>query len=419
MPHFRNFLQNRDFSFLWIAQVISQFGDRLDQMALIALVFKMSPGSTLGLAKLFAITILPVFLIGPIAGIYVDRWDRRRTMYISDFLRAILIFLIPTFFINGKSKAPIYIVVFLSFCLSRFFVPAKMSIIPDLVAKEDLLMANSLVNITGMVAAAVGLGIGGVIVEIIGVKGGFYIDALTFLISAILIFFVSVRKIPPVKPKQVIQMGKEIAEVIKRSLCDEIKEMLRFLKKEQHIGYILNFLFFLWALLGSSYVVAIVFIQKVFSSAVKDLGLLSISLGMGLLFGSLMYGKFGKIISYLKAIYISLILSGIVLITFCVMSKNYADFMLSAVLSFILGLVLSPIMIAANTIIHELTQSDMRGRIFSSLEIILHLAFLIFMFVASFLADRIGSYYILVGIGVILVTGGIFEFIRKKDVNFI
>ena len=417
MARFRNFLRNKNFSFLWIAQIISQFGDRLDQMALVALVFKMTPGSTLGLAKLISITILPVFLIGPIAGIYVDRWDRRRTMYISDFARAILIFLIPTCFMQGKNLVPVYIIVFLAFCLSRFFIPAKMSIIPDLVNKDDLLMANSLVNITGMVAAAVGLGIGGVVVEIIGVKGGFYVDALTFLISGALILFVSTKTITKVKPREVIQVGREIAEVIRKSVSDEIKEVLRFLRKEQSLGYILHLLFFLWALLGSAYVVIIVFIQNVFSSAVKDLGLLAICLGMGLFSGSLMYGKFGKIISYLKAIYISLILSGIILITFCVMTRNYADFLLSAVLSFILGLVISPIMIASNTIIHELTQSHMRGKIFSGIEIIMHLAFLIFMFFTSFLAEKIGPYPILLSIGIILIGSGIFEFIRNRHVK--
>ena len=91
MSHFREMLKNRNFFLLWIGQIISQFGERLNQMALIALVFKRAPGSTFELAKLMAITIIPVFLIGPIAGIYVDRWNRRRTMFICDLIRSALI----------------------------------------------------------------------------------------------------------------------------------------------------------------------------------------------------------------------------------------------------------------------------------------------------------------------------------------
>lgn len=120
MLHFRNIITNRNFLLLWVGQIISQFGDRLNQMALIALVFKRAPGSTFELAKLMTLTIIPVFLIGPIAGVYVDRWDRRRTMFVCDLIRAVLVFLIPFYFLQFHSLLLVYVVVFLAFCLSRF-----------------------------------------------------------------------------------------------------------------------------------------------------------------------------------------------------------------------------------------------------------------------------------------------------------
>ena len=95
MARFRNIVKNRNFSLLWVGQTISQFGDRLNQMALIALVYRYAPGSSMQMAKIMAFTIIPVFLIGPIAGVYVDRWDRRRTMVVCDILRGLLVLLIP------------------------------------------------------------------------------------------------------------------------------------------------------------------------------------------------------------------------------------------------------------------------------------------------------------------------------------
>jgi len=80
MARFRHIVRNRNFSLLWFSQIVSQFGDRLNQMALLALIYRFAPGSTIQIAKLMAFTIIPVFLIGPMAGVYVDRWDRRRTM---------------------------------------------------------------------------------------------------------------------------------------------------------------------------------------------------------------------------------------------------------------------------------------------------------------------------------------------------
>ena len=156
---FRKSFQNRSFFAFWLAQLISQFGDRINQMALVGLVAgrQFGAASTMELAKLLAFTIIPVFIVGPIAGVYVDRWDRKKTLFFCDLLRGILILTIPFIFIAQHSMIPIYIVVFLAFCLSRFYVPAKMSIIPELVSQENLHMANSLATVTGMIAFVAGV----------------------------------------------------------------------------------------------------------------------------------------------------------------------------------------------------------------------------------------------------------------------
>jgi len=415
MSRFRKIIKNRNFFLLWIGQIVSQFGDRLNQMALIAFIFKRAPGSTFELAKLMALTIIPVFLIGPIAGIYVDRWDRRRTMFVCDLVRALLVCLIPLFLINIKSLLPLYLIVFLIFCISRFFVPAKMSIIPDLVAKEDLLIANSLVNTTGMIAAAMGFGIGGIIVEILGVKGGFYLDALTFLISGTLIFFVSTNKGLIVNPNEMLKVGKEIVEVIRASVLEEFKGVFGFLAKQDKIKEILNILFVLWAALGSVYVVVIVFIQGVFTSVVKDLGILAVFLGVGLFIGSLIYGRLGKKFSYLKVIFVSLIFAGLMLAVFTITSYRFMDFKLAATLAFALGMSVSPIMVASNTLIHELTDTNMRGKVFTALEIVVHFAFLAFMFISSGLAEYFGQFAVLITVGIFVITVGIIGVFKKSD----
>ena len=107
MAKFREVLKNRNFFLLWSGQIISQLGDRLGQMALIAFVYLRAPGSTLQIAKILSFTIIPVFLIGPLAGVYVDRWDRRKTMYICDFIRSLLVLTIPLFLFYIKNLARI------------------------------------------------------------------------------------------------------------------------------------------------------------------------------------------------------------------------------------------------------------------------------------------------------------------------
>lgn len=418
MARFREVLKNRNFFFLWLGQIISQIGDRLGQMALIAFVYFKAPGSTVEIAKILSFTIIPVFLIGPIAGVYVDRWDRRQTMYSCDFLRAVLMLTIPLFLFYTKYMSPIYLIIFVAFSIGRFFIPAKLSIIPDLVENKDLLIANSLVNITGMIAAILGFGISGILVEWWGARSGFYLDALSFFVSGALIFLIS-KKSGASSAIDFREVGKEIVEVIRKSVLAEIKDGILYFIQKKDIRFTAWLTFILWSALGAVYVVLIVFVQKTLHSATKDLGLLIMFLGIGLFLGSLIYGRFGQRISHYKIIFLSLVLSGIMLIVFALVIERYPDFFSAAALSFLLGLLVSPIMIASNTIIHNASDNEMRGKIFSSMEIIMHLGFLLFMFISSILADKFSHVLILVIVGVIFSCLGIINFIYHRKIPWL
>ncbi len=379
-------------------------------MALIALVYSRCEGSTIGIAKILSFTIIPVFLIGPVAGVYIDRWDKRRTMYICDFLRAALVLCIPLFLIN-KNFAWIYLIIFIIFSIGRFFVPAKLAILPELVEKDDLLIANSLINTTGMIAAVLGFGISGIIVERLKAAGGFYLDSLSFLISGVLIFLIAKKFSAAMSLRKV---SKEIAEVIRKSVVQEIKEGMLYFVNHKDIRLTAGIMFFLWSALGAVYVVIIAFVQKTLHSATKDLGLLIMFLGIGLFIGSLIYGRFGQRISQYKVIFASLVLSGVMLIIFAVALHSYPYFISAAALSLSLGIFISPIMIASNTIIHKVSDNAMMGKVFSSLEIVMHLAFLIFMFVSSFLAERWGNFTILVIVGCLFSLLGMMNLIFRR-----
>jgi MFS family permease len=409
-------LRNRNFFFLWLGQIISQLGDRLGQMALIGFVYLKAPGSAIEIAKILSFTIIPVFLIGPLAGVYVDRWDRRRTMYACDLSRAALVLTIPLFLFYTKYMSPIYLIIFVVFCIGRFFVPAKLSIIPELVDKKDLLIANSLVHITGMIAAILGFGISGVLVEWWGAERGFYLDALSFLVSGALIFLITKKSGASMDLKKV---SKEIVEVIKKSVLQEIKDGILYFIHNKDIRFTAGVTFILWSALGAIYVVLIVFVQKTLHSATKDIGLLVMFLGIGLFLGSLIYGRFGQRLSHYKTIFSSLVLSGIMLVIFALTIHRYPYFLIAALLSFLLGLLVSPIMIASNTIIHNVSDNEMRGKIFSSMEIVMHLGFLLFMFISGLLAERFSHTLILVIVGCLFSVLGIVNFIYHRKMPWL
>jgi len=399
-----------------MGQIISQLGDRLGQMALIAFVYMRAPGSTLQIAKILSFTIIPVFLIGPLAGVYVDRWDRRRTMFTCDFLRSLLVLTIPLFLLYTKSLGPVYLIIFIVFSIGRFFVPAKLSIIPDLVDKKDLLIANSLVNTTGMIAAVLGFGASGVLVEWLGAKKGFYLNSLTFLVSGMFIFLISKKFSVAMDFKKI---GQEIMEVISKSVFQEIKEGMSYFIRKKEIRFTAGIIFALWSALGAVYVVVIVFVQNTLHSTTKDLGFLVMFLGIGLFLGSLVYGRFGQRIAHYKVIFISLVLSGIMLAIFALGIYNYPNFAMAALLALCLGLIIAPIMIASNTIIHNVSDNDMLGKIFSSFEIVMHLGFILFMFISSMLAERFSHLLILVIVGCLLSLLGAVNLVFNRKIKWL
>ena len=417
MSKFHEVLKNRNFFFLWLGQIISQLGDRFGQMAIIGYISIGAPGSGMQLAKLLSFTILPVFIIGPVAGVYVDRWDRRRMMFISDLLRAMLVMVIPLFLLTKKSMPLVYFLIFLVFSIGRFFVPAKLSIIPELVKKEDLLIANSLVNITGMIAAIGGFALGGLIVQYWGVKGGFYLDGVSFFVSSALIFFIGPKQFSKIR---IVQMGREIVEAIRKSVIQEVKEGLTYFIRKKEVGFTGLIMFLLGAAGGSAYVVGIVFIQQILHRTVTlGLGFLIMFLGIGLFLGALVYGRFGQRVSHFKMIFLSLFFSGLMLIIFVLTLVRYPYFSIAAVLSFILGLFVAPIIIAANTIVHNASTEEMMGKTFSSLEIAMHLGFFLFMFISSFLAEKISSVSVLTMVGFSFSLIGILGFFIKQKVRWL
>ena len=418
MPHLIENLKNKNFFFLWLAQIISQFGDRINRMALIALIAYRAPGSALGLAKVLSFTIAPVFIIGPLAGVYVDRWDRRTTLFICDFLRGLLVLTIPFVFMKQASMVPIYLVVFLVFSLSRFYVPAKLSIIPDLVEPKNLLMANSLATTTGMIASALGFGFGGILCEMIGAKGGFILNGITFFCAGSLVFSIAQKKKIVVHTNELLHTGKEMITTLKKSVFTEVKEGISYLTGHPDIRFIATIQFVLFSAVGAVYVVMIIFIQQAFGSIVKDLSLLAVAMGSGLLIGSLMYGKWGMGLSKFRTIFLCLILGGLEVVLFATVIEQYPSFLLALLIAMISGVVVAPIFIAANTVIHEVSENQMMGKVFSSLEIIMHLGFMLTMFASSFVAERVSPYLILIVVGTIIsLVGLIGMFTYKRELH--
>ena len=169
-----------------MAGTISLFGDRLHQIALGVMVFALT-GSALQTGLVFLAATLPNLLLGPIAGTFVDRWDQKRVMIVSDLLRAALVLAIP--FVVEVEIALVYVLAFVITTVSLFFRPAKAAILPRIVHRDDLTPAYGAIWTGDTLADIMGYPLAGLFVAFLGTELAlaFYVDAVTYVVSAALL----------------------------------------------------------------------------------------------------------------------------------------------------------------------------------------------------------------------------------------
>src|SRR5262245_4132876 len=182
------------FSALWTGQLISAVGDRIHQVALAYVVYDATE-SALAVGAVFLVATLPNLLFSPIAGTFVDRWDHREVMIVSDLLRAGLVLLIPLAAVTNLALA--YPLVFLVTTVSIFFRPAKGAILPRIVDDEDLVPANSALWVGETFADIGGYLIAGLFVGLLGTQLplAFWVDSVTYIASAVLIASIAVAPV--------------------------------------------------------------------------------------------------------------------------------------------------------------------------------------------------------------------------------
>jgi MFS family permease len=186
MTEYFSFLQLRPkFRALWLAQVISLTGDWFNTIASVIIVNRYSD-SGLAVGGLFIARALPPFLLGPVAGVVADRFDRRNVLILSDVLRAAIVlgFLLVD---RPEHLWLLYILTVLQFSVSAFFEPARAALVPALVRNDELLTANTLASITWSAMLTLGGAIGGLTASLFGIEVSLMVDAATFLVSAALL----------------------------------------------------------------------------------------------------------------------------------------------------------------------------------------------------------------------------------------
>lgn len=221
---------NGSFTALWAGQLVSIFGDRIHQVALAAAVLIVT-GSPLATALVFVAATLPNLFFGPIAGTFVDRWDHKEVLIVSDLLRAATVLLIPMAIVTNIVL--VYPLVFVLTTVSVFFRPARIAILPRIVREDELLTANSALWVGETLGDVIGWPLAGLFVGFLAenLPVAFWLDALTYGGSALLLSTIAVRPMDPRPDESATADGQAVAAA-SSGFVSELKAGWSFLRHE-------------------------------------------------------------------------------------------------------------------------------------------------------------------------------------------
>ncbi len=342
-------LINPAFSRLWAGLSISVLGDWVGHTALTLHIYNIT-GSATALATLTIVRSLPVLLFSPLAGVMADRFSRRRIMIFSDVIRALLYALLPF----ATTFPQIMAIAFLTSSISAFFRPALTALTPDLVEKDRLLEANSLLFSTSNLMMIVGPAVGGFMVGFVGQNWAFWFDAVTFLASALAVFFI-------VEKWQRSDTTQETRGA--RSWIKDLGWGLGYIVRQRAVAVMAIEMMIMALGIVAVTVLEVIFVKSILGAGDKGYGLLVSVAGIGALVGSLLAGWMGKKVSTSALFCWTGVLGGLTFFLYA----NIRFFPATLIIVLVQMVVFSAGQVAAQALLQQLVPEELRGRVFSQI----------------------------------------------------
>lgn len=351
--------ENRNYRYTWMGQVVSEVGDHFNNIAVFSLAVKYADSGMVVTGVLLARAI-PAILAGPLAGVLLDRWDRKRIMIVSDLVRAVVaVGFIYTLY--RPSSTLLYLFSALLMVASPFFTSGRASILPNITTKEQLHTANSLTQTTQWTTLTIGTMTGGLSVAHFGYEWAFFLNAISFLFSA---WSISLLRLPGGTFRAA---RKALTENDVVRPWHEYVDGLRYMKAHPlMLGIaVINFG---WASGGgAAQILFSLFGENVFHRGAAGIGILWGCAGAGLLVGGFIAHRLGPRLSfdgYKRTVVICYLIHGGTYVVFSQMKE------------FTLALVFMAISRGAVAVSSVLNFSQLlrhvsdqyRGRVFSTLE---------------------------------------------------
>jgi CRP-like cAMP-binding protein len=386
--------RKRDFTLLWLAQLVSTAGSALTDLAAGIYVYRET-GSAFAVGVTLMVTAIPSLIVGLLAGVFVDRHDRRKIMIWTCLIQAVIVACIPLVLgLEATALPGLYLLLLLNAGIKQFFDPAHDSLIPEIATDEELASANAFLSIASFGSTAIGFAAAGLLASI-DIALAFWIDALTFVFSAACIFFIRPIKLPV--PEDAATVG-----VVFENLKEGIGTLFGtpIIRSLFVVGAFMFFSFGLWNVL-------------LLPMAIDELGATEFEYGIqegltsvGFVVGSFFMARFSSKLPELAWIVIGLVgmgFSGI----FYAASPTIAIGIIFVTLS---GFFNSPTSVARSVLLQRNTPREVRGRVFSAFYVMRDLIFLAGMLGAG-LADVLDVRWLIVFCSSLLFVSAAFALV--------
>ena len=347
------FLINRNFGLLWFGQLVSQLGDKAYNIALMWWLFEKTASPLL--VSLFLIaSMLPELIFGPLAGVYIDRWNKKRILVAADFVRGIVILTLAALYQSDVLAIwHIYIAALLISLCSALFNPTTMSIIPNVVAKSGLQRANALSQMVTGAVAIIGPLLGASSVAMLGYMGVLIFNGCSYIISGFAEIFLRIST---------------IEVVMKETVFSSLAQGVRYIWSDARVSVVVVVVAIIHVFVGSIVVVIPFLANSLAGSGINNLGVLQAALGGGMTAGAVYVSKYAR--SYFNGLnfFYAIVFMGVGILMLGIFQLVHISLLeIYAICCIIIGVCVAVISVFWRTIAQICVPEEMTGRVFSVL----------------------------------------------------
>jgi MFS family permease len=399
-------LRNRRFLALWLAQTATQVGSNMVLFGLTVLVAERT-GSTSAVSLLILTFLVPAVLFSAVAGVYVDRLDRRLILIITNGVRAVAF---VAMFLVGDNLILLYLLNIFVSTASTFFAPAEAAMIPIVVERKQLLAANGIFTFTLQAAFALGFALlGPLVVNLSSVEVLLLLVAVLYVVAAVLCVI-----LPSAAPTRAAydRPGQALgeAEAAVAGMVRQLQEGLGYIRANHSIFWSLAYLAVSASLIGVLGVLGPDFATSALGLRPKDFVVVVLPLGFGLVTGILLLNSYGRLVPRRRAIEGGLIGVSISLALLSV-AGPISSFLsaradnngivdlgpivsllaIVVLLALVVGIFYGIIAVSAQTQLQEELPEDVRGRVFGVLNMLVSIASFLPIIIVGPVAEFVGT----------------------------